>query len=80
MSMTKLTTEEVVGNYGTFGNPVIEVNGEQHVCEPYFVDSEGNPLYPACQSVGCGYCTGNSTVEGCRNVARNSELRKEWFY
>lgn len=55
----------VVGKYGTFGDPIVEINGKTYVTRYVFVDSETNEeLANVCLSQGCEYCSGDYT--GCR--------------
>ncbi len=43
---------EVVGEYGTFHDPVVFYNGKEYVTELTDMDSD----VVICQSVGCDYC------------------------
>lgn len=62
----KLIEAAVVGAYGTFGDPIVEVDGEESVVNFAFIDPEtGETLADCCQSVGCDFCSGDHT--GCRN-------------
>lgn len=56
---------KVVGEYGTFNDPIVEINGSTYVTRCVFVDPETNEeLANVCLSQGCGYCSGDYT--GCR--------------
>lgn len=56
---------EVVGGYGTFGNPVVLVDGTKCIAEPYFCNASDVPVAAYCQSAGCDFCCGSHA--GCRN-------------
>lgn len=73
------TNEKHVGSYGTFGNPIIELpNGDEAVCEEYYLDDNGNPTETVCQSRGCDFCSGH--YDGCRNIKENVGRQTAYFY
>lgn len=69
---------EVVGSYGTFDNPVVEINGDEYVTYPCYVDPEtGEKISEMCQSHGCDYCEGDS-YNSCR-YGSYSDYPVKWF-
>ena len=56
---------KVIGSYGLFDNPVVELEGHKYVAEPVFVNDNLEILSSRCQSNGCFFCEGKS--DSCRN-------------
>jgi len=68
---------ELVGSYGTFGNPIICFEGETHVAELCFI-KDGKVVGSVCQSTGCDYCNGYHS--GCPNNPENASLEQNWVF
>ena len=57
---------KVVGTYGTFKNPIVEIDGNQYVASDSFVDPNTKEVLASmCKSHGCDYCNDHSAI-GCR--------------
>lgn len=74
-----LIETERIGSYGTFGDPVVLINSEEHVAEEYFVDPEsGGQVSTVCHSNGYDFCIGTTSHSGCR-FGEDSDLPTAYF-
>jgi hypothetical protein len=77
--MKQLKDEKIIGSYGTFRDPVIELeDGSTVVAELHYILPNGEMSGTVCQSDGCDYCDGYHN--GCRFSSNNKGLRTAYFF